>query len=62
MNDGLSINNQCVREIQEYITQYLCTKYNREVLVCPPQLKQLLFTKAAVDNIDHIPFSANASS
>ena len=61
-NDGLSINYQRVMEIQEDITQYLCTKYNREALVCPPQLKQGLFTITSIDNIDHIPSSATASS
>ena len=61
-NDGLSINYQRVMEIQEDITQYLCTKYNREALVCPPQLKQGLFTITSINNIDHIPSSATASS
>ena len=61
-NDGLSINYQRVREILEGITQYLCTKYNREALVCPPQLKSGLFTITAMDNIDHIPSSTTASS
>ena len=37
-------------------------KYNKEALVCPPQLKQGLFTITAIDNIDHIPSSATASS
>ena len=49
-------------EIQEDITHYLCTKYNREALVCPPQLKQGLFTITAIDYVDHIPSSATASS
>ena len=59
---GIYINYQRIREIQEDITQYLCTKYNREALVYPPQLKQGLFTITAIDNIDHIPSSAAASS
>ena len=37
-------------------------KYNKEALVCPPQLKQGLFTITAIDNIDHIPSLATASS
>ena len=37
-------------------------EYNREALLCPPQLKQGLFTITAIDNIDHIPSSAIASS
>ena len=37
-------------------------EYNREALLCPPQLKQGLFTITAIDNIDHIPSSATASS
>ena len=60
-NDGSPTNYQCVREFQEE-TQYICIKYTREALVCPPQLKQGLFTITTIDNIDHIPSSATASS
>ena len=60
-NDDLSINYQPVMDIQEDIT-HICTKYNREALVCSPQLKQGIFTLTAIDNIDHIPSSATASS
>ena len=61
-NDGLPVNDQRLRDFQEDLTQYICMKYNKEVLVCPPQLKQGLFTITAIDNIDHIPSSATASS
>ena len=37
-------------------------EYNREALVCPPQLKQGLFTITAIDNINHMPSSATTSS
>ena len=37
-------------------------EYNREALVCPSQLKQGLFAITAIDNINHIPSSATASS
>ena len=60
-NDGSPTNYQCVREFQEE-TQYICMKYTREALVCPPQLKQGLFTITTIDNINHIPSSATASS
>ena len=61
-NDGLPVNYQRLSDFQEDITQYICIKYNKEALVCPPQLKQELFTITATDNIDHIPSSATASS
>ena len=37
-------------------------EYNREALVCSSQLKQGLFAITAIDNINHIPSSATASS
>ena len=103
VHDGLSINYQLVKEAQDDLTQYLCTKYNRQALVCLLQLKQVLWSLTssetfvfvylllrgdwvlflkkkdvfyisantitqellnmiAMDNIDHIPSSATASS
>ena len=37
-------------------------EYNREALVWPTQLKEGLFSIIAIDNIDHMPSSATASS
>ena len=53
--DGLCINYQWVEELQSNITETVCTKYNEEGLVCPPQLTKGLFTITAIDNIDHNP-------
>ena len=49
-NEGLPVSYQRVREFQEEFQEF------------PPQLKQGLFTITAIDNIDHIPSSATASS
>ena len=60
--DGLSISYNRVEEIQNNITKYLCTKYNKENIVCPPQLQNGCFTITAIDNIDHNPSSTTAHS
>ena len=59
---GLSISYRRVQEIQDIITRTLCQKYEQDGLVCPPTLKEGLFTTAAIDNIDHNPSSSTAES
>ncbi len=39
----------------------LCKKYQEEGFVCPPRLKEGVFTTSAVDNIDHNPSSNTAA-
>ena len=59
---GLIISYRRVQEIQDIITRTLCQKYEQDGLVCPPTLKEGLFTTAAIDNIDHNPSSSTAKS
>ena len=57
---GFSISYDRVIEIVNHITKQLCLKYNKDGLVCPPSLRKLLFTIAAIDNLDHDPSSTTA--
>ena len=36
----------------------VCALYESDDLVCPPSLKQSIFTTSAVDNLDHNPSSS----
>ena len=50
-----------MQDVQLNITKQLCKKYNEDGFVCPPSLKEEVFTTAAVDNIDHDPSSTTAT-
>eukprot|EP00112_Aurelia_sp_Birch-Aquarium-sp1_P024416 Seg771.7 transcript_id=Seg771.7/GoldUCD/mRNA.D3Y31 product="hypothetical protein" protein_id=Seg771.7/GoldUCD/D3Y31 len=57
---GLSVSYERVQDVQLNVTKQLCKKYQEDGFVCPPNLKEGLFTTAAVDNIDHNPSSTTA--
>ena len=59
---GLSISYDRVLEISTAMGNRVCEQYHRDAAVCPPNLRQCLFTTAAVDNIDHNPSSTTATS
>ena len=40
----------------------LCTQYERDGVVCPPQLRKGVFTTGQVDNIDHNPSLVSAKN
>eukprot|EP00794_Sanderia_malayensis_P004251 gene4251-4816_t len=61
-DEGLSISNKRVEELENSITKQLCVKYNEDGMVCPPALTNGIFTTAAIDNIDHDPSSVGAKS
>ena len=50
---GLSILYDRVLGISTEAGNKICSHYERERVVCPPELKNGLFTTAAVDNIDY---------
>ena len=58
--NGLGVSYDRVQNVELSLTKQLCKKYNEEGLVCPPSLKNGLFTTSAIDNIDHNP-SSNTS-
>ena len=41
--------------------QPVCEQYHRDQVVCPPNVRQGLFTTAAVDNMDHNPSTTTAT-
>ena len=57
---GLSVSYERVQDVQLNVTKQLCKKYQEDGFVCPPSLREGLFTTAAVDNIDHNPSSTTA--
>ena len=57
---GLSVSYDRVMDISTELGNKICSHYQREKAVCPPELKCGLFTTAAVDNIDHNPSSTSA--
>lgn len=58
---GLSISYDRVLDISTAMGNRVCEQYHRDAAVCPPNLRQGLFTTAAVDNIDHNPSSTTAT-
>ena len=57
---GLCISYDRVLSISTEMGNKLCDYYEKENVVCPPNLKGDLFTAAAADNIDHNPSSTSA--
>ena len=57
---GLCISYDRVLEISSNLANTLCQIYEEEGSVCPPSLKNDVFTAAAVDNIDHNPSSTTS--
>ena len=57
---GLSINYERVLEIKRAISNQVCSKYQESGMVCPSQLKDNIFTTAAIDNLDHNLTSATS--
>lgn len=58
---GLSISYDRVLEISTTMNNHVCEQYNRDGVVCPPNLRQGLPTMGAIDNIDHNPSSTTAT-
>ena len=57
---GLSVSYDRVLKIENTIVRSLCTEFDEEGVVCPPNLKNSVFTMAAYDNLDHDPSSTTA--
>jgi hypothetical protein len=57
---GLSISYSRMLQISTDLANDVCAHYGENRLVCPPQLHRMVFTTAAVDNLDHNPSSNTA--
>jgi hypothetical protein len=58
---GMSVSYDRVQDIELSVTKQLCKVFQEKGVVCPPTLKNGIFTTAAIDNIDHNPSSATAT-
>lgn len=58
---GLSIPYNRVIELSEQLGSQVISRFEKENVVYPTNLKKTLFTTSAVDNIDHNPSSTTAS-
>ena len=58
---GLSISYDRVLDISTAIGNQVCDHYHQSQVVYPPNLREGLFTTAAIDNIDHNPSSTTAT-
>jgi len=54
-NLGLCISYDRVLSLSAEMGNRVCQLYHMEKVVCPPTLKQGVFTSSAVDNVDHNP-------
>ena len=59
---GICISYDRVLEVSSQLAEALVERYLEEGLVCPTVLRKGLFTKAAVDNVDHNPSATTAKS
>ena len=50
---GLSISYDWILKILDTTKNIICAQYEKDDAVCPPNLRNGLFTTSAVDNIDH---------
>lgn len=60
INLGLCVSYDRLLEITSDIANGVCQRFRMEDVVCPPKLRDGLFTTGAVDNIDHNPSSTTA--
>ena len=57
---GLCSSYSRIRQVTTAMANSVCSQFETENIVCPPQLYTDLFTTGAVDNIDHNTSSRNA--
>ncbi len=47
-------------ELEDQLASAVSVHYEKEGIVCPPNLRKGLFTAGALDNLDHNPSSITA--
>ena len=57
---GISVSYERVLEVEDWLTNAVCERYQEEILVCPVQVLDGVFTAGALDNLDHNPTSQTA--
>ena len=58
----VSVSYRRIKEISRSTANAVINVYERENVVCPPSLKDGVFTTGNLDNIDHNPSSTSAQS
>ena len=58
----LGVSYDRVEEFELSVSKQLCKKYQDEGLVCPPSIRERLFTTSAIHNIDYNPSSSTAKA
>ena len=57
---GMCVSYDRLLQVSADIANEVCHRFQLEEVVCPPKMRNGLFTTAAVDNIDHNPSSGTA--
>jgi len=57
---GMCVSYDRLLQVSSDIANGVCQRFRVENVVCPPKMRNGLFTTAAVDNIDHNPSSGTA--
>ena len=58
---GICVSYDRFLRLSSDLVNAVCQCYTEKQVVCPPELKERLFTTATVDNIDYNPSSTTAS-
>ena len=57
---GFSISYDRVLSISTDVSNSVCSRFEEDGVVCPPRMRQDVFTTGAFDNIDHNPSATTA--
>ncbi|MES9880446.1 MAG: hypothetical protein ABW185_06135, partial [Sedimenticola sp.] len=57
---GMCVSYDRLLQITSDMAKGICTRFEADNIVCPPNMRYGLFTTGAVDNVDHNPSSATA--
>ena len=61
-NLGLSVNYRRVLELEDQVAGSVSMNFEKQGIVCPPNLRRDLFTVGALDNLDHNPSSSTSQN
>ncbi len=57
---GLSVSYDWIMQLENQLATTVCEDKEKKGVVCPAQLRKLLFTVGALDNLDHNPSNTTA--
>jgi hypothetical protein len=59
-NLGMCVSYDRLLQVTADMASGICTQFEADKVVCPPNMRHGLFTTGAIDNVDHNPSSATA--